>query len=53
MVKRIEKLRSSCSEVFCKKGLVKNFAKFTPLESLTGLRCFHVNFPKFLRIPIL
>ena len=57
MVKRMEKSRSSCPEVFYKKGVLKKFAEFTALEGLfnrvTGLRCFHVNFPKFLRILIL
>ena len=51
--------RSSCSEVFCKKGVLRNFAKFTgkhPYQSLffnkvAGLRRFPVNFVKFLRAP--
>ena len=36
--------RSSCPEVFCKKGVLKNFIKFRGKH-----RCFPVNFVKFLR----
>ena len=57
--------RSSCSEVFCKKGVLTNFAKFTGkrlcqilfLNEVAGLkhrrRCFSVNFVKFQRKPFL
>ena len=58
--------KNSCSEVFCRKGVLKNFAKFTEkqlcacLFQLTTLlkmrvrhRCFPVIFSKFLRAPIL
>ena len=56
--------RSSCPEVFCRKGVLKNFTKFTGKHlcnnctgSVTLLkkglwhRCFPVNFVKFLRTP--
>ena len=57
-------LRSSHPEVFCKKGVLKNFAKFTgkhlckrlffnkvagSLKKSLWHKCFHVNFAKFLR----
>ena len=61
--------KSSSPEVFCKKGLLRNFAKFTEkyLPEITisenskvaltkktlRHRCFPVNFPKFLRAPFL
>ena len=55
--------RSSRPEVFCKKGVLRNFAKFTGkhlcqslfFNKVTGLghRCFSVNFAKFLRTPFL
>ena len=32
-------LRSSCLELFCKKGVFKNFAKFTGASSGTGVFC--------------
>ena len=56
--------RISCPDVFCKKGVLRNFAKFTGKNTCTrvgGLRadtllkkrlwhrCFSVNFAKFLR----
>ena len=41
------KSRSSRPEMFYKKGVLRNFAKFT------GKRSFPVNFAKFLRIPFL
>ena len=49
--------RSSRPEVFCKKGVLRNFTKFTEkhlCQSLffnkdAGCRCFPVNFAKFLR----
>ena len=47
------------SEVFCKKGILRNFAKFTGKHPATLLkkrlwhRCFPVNFAKFLRVPLL
>ena len=54
-------------EVFCKKGILENFAKFTRkhlcqsmlFNKIAGLkkrpwnRCFPVNFAKFLRTPFL
>ena len=58
-----EKLRSSRPEVFCKTGILRNFAKFTVkhlgqsllFNEVAGLRlwhrCFPVNFVKFLRSP--
>ena len=51
---------STCSrpEVLCKKGVLKNFEKFAGKNlcwslslTVTGLKCFHVNFAKFLRTP--
>ena len=48
--------------MFCKKGVLRNFAKFTGKhrkrlgQEFTGRdwdRCFPVNFAKFLRIPFL
>ena len=52
-------LRSSRPEVFCKKGVLSNFAKFTGkhlcqslyFNKVASLRCFPVNFAKFLRTP--
>ena len=49
--------RSSRPEVFCKKAVLRNFAKFTGkhlcqslfLNKVLGHRCFPVNFAKFLR----
>ena len=49
--------KSSCPEVFCKKGVLKNFAKFTGKHLCQSLffnkklwhRCLPVNFAKFLR----
>ena len=57
--------RSSRPEVFCKKCVFRNFAKFTGkhlcqrlfFNKVAGVkkslwhRCFHVNFAKFLRTP--
>ena len=53
-------------EVFCKKGVLRNFAKFTRKHLLKGIflqaallkkvlqhRCFSVNFVNFLRTPVL
>ena len=55
--------RSSCSEVFCKKGVLEKFAKFTEkhlcqrLATLLKKRlwhtCFLVNFEKFIKTPFL
>ena len=48
---------SSPLEVFCRKAVLRNFAKFTDLRPATLLkkslwyRCFPVNFAKFLRTP--
>ena len=60
----IRKNRSSRPEVFCKKGVLSNFTKFTGKQlcqslffnKVAGLkrlwhRCFPVNFVKFLRTP--
>ena len=61
-----KQLRSSRPEVFCKKGVLRNFAKLTGkhlcqsfffnkaatlLKKRLWLRCFPVNFAKFLRAP--
>ena len=56
--------RSIRQEVFCKKGVIRNFAKFTGkqlyqrfffnkvfLKKNLWYRCFSVNFVKFLRTP--
>ena len=43
--------RSSRPEVFCKKGVLRNFA--TLLKKRLWYRCFPVNFAKFLTTPIL
>ena len=60
----LNKGRSSCPEMFSKKGVLRNFAKFTGKHlcqspffiKVAGLRqerlwhrCFPVNFAKFLR----
>ena len=59
------KCRSSRPEVFCKKGVLRNFTKFTGKHLCQSLffnkvavikkrlwhRCFPVNFMKFLRTP--
>ena len=59
-----DKFRSSRPEVFCKKAVLRNFAKFKGerlcqglfLKKVAGLRlwyrCFLVNFVKFLRAPL-
>ena len=54
-------IRSSLPEVFCKKGVLRNFAKFKGkhlcqslfLNKVAGLRhrCFPANFVKFPRTP--
>ena len=58
-----DKFRSSCPEVFCKKDILRHFAKFTVKQlcqshlfnKVAGLRhwhrCYPVNFVKFLRPP--
>ena len=45
--------RSSRPEVFCKKGVLRNFAKFAGkhLCPRLGHRCLPVNFAKFLGAP--
>ena len=58
--------KSTHLEVFCKKGALKNFTKFTekhlcqsrffnkvagPLKKRLWHRCFSMNFAKFLRLP--
>ena len=45
--------RSSLPDVFCKKGVIKNSAKFTGKTPVSGHRCFPVNFAKFLTTPFL
>ena len=53
--------RSSRPEVFCKKGVLRNFAKFRGKHMCHAIllkkrfwhRCFSVNFAKFLRTPFL
>ena len=52
----MKKFRSSRPEVLCKKGVLQNFAEFTGKHLLLslfvtviGLKCFCVNFAKFLR----
>ena len=58
------KYRSSGPEVFCKNGVLRNFAKFTGKHLWQGLflnkvaerlwhMCFPVNFAKFLWTPLL
>ena len=42
--------RNSCPEVFCKRDVLRNFAKFK-LKKRLWHRCFPVNFAKFLRTP--
>ena len=62
----IQVSRSSRPEVFCKKGFLRNFAKFTGKHLCQRLfinealfkkslwhRCFPINFAKFLRAPFL
>ena len=56
-------IRCSCPGVFCRKGALRNFAKFTRqylcqslfFNKVAGLRhmCFPVNFAKFLGSPFL
>ena len=38
--------RSSCLELFCKKSVLKNFAKFTDVSSGTGVSCEFSNILK-------
>ena len=53
--------RSNRPEVSCKKGVLRNFTKFTGkrlrpatlLKKRLWHRCFPVNFVKFLRTPFL
>ena len=53
--------RSSCPEVFCEKGVLRNFIQFAGKHLCQSLflkeklwhRCFHMNFAKFLRTPFL
>ena len=62
----LSKYKSSRPEVFCRKGALRNFEKFTAkhlcqslfFNKVAGLlkkrlshRCFPVNFAKFLRTP--
>ena len=56
-------LQKQPPEVFCKKDVLRNFAKFNGkhlcqrpailLKERRWHRCFHVNFSKFLRTPFL
>ena len=58
---KLKPYRSSRLEVFCKKGVLRNFTKLTGkhlcqsliFNKAAGLRhrCFPVNFAKFLRTP--
>ena len=41
--------RSSCSDMICKKGVLRNFTRFTGKH--LSQRCFTVSFAKFLRAP--
>ena len=49
--------KSSLPEIFCQKGVLRNFAKFTgkqlcqslSFNKVAGLRRFPVNFAKFLK----
>ena len=53
--------RSSRLEVFCEKGVLRNFTKFTGrhlwpeacnfMKKILWRRCFPVNFVRFLRTP--
>ena len=45
------RVRSSRQELFCKKGVLRNFAKF--LKKRLWHRCFTVSFAKFLRTSFL
>ena len=55
------KNRSSRPEVFCERGVLRIFTKLTGkhlcqslfFNKVAGLRCFPVNFMKFLRTPLL
>ena len=54
-------MKKQSLEVFCKKGVLRNFAKFTGkhlcqslfFNKVAGLRYLPVNFVKFLRTPFL
>ena len=46
--------RSNCLEIFCEKGVLKNFAKFTEKHLCQNLffnKVVCLNFAKFLRTP--
>ena len=47
--RKIWKSRDSRSEVLCRKGVLRNFTKFTGKHLCQWHRCFTVNFVKFLR----
>ena len=50
----LQTLRSnSRPEVFCKKCVLRNFAKESLLKKRLWHRCFPVNFAKFIRTPFL
>ena len=53
VINRLSKIRSSRPDVFCEKGVLRNFAKcacnFIKKETL--VQVFPVNFAKFLRTP--
>ena len=40
-------------KVLCIKDVLRNFAKFTGKNKVPGLKCFPVNFAKFLRTTFL
>ena len=46
---RVSGSRSSCSDMICKKGVLRNFTRFTGKH--LSQRCFTVSFAKFLRAP--
>ena len=58
-VRECSVIKSSCREEFCRKGVLRNFAKFTGkhlrqilfLKKRLWHKCFPVNLAKFLRTP--
>ena len=55
ILRKFKNYRGSRPELFCKKGVLRNFTKFTGKHLCQRLwhRCFYVNFVKFLRTPFL
>ena len=54
IVKQMKKSRSNRPEVYCKKGVLKSFAKLTGKHQHAGIsfyQSFLVNFMKSLRTP--